>query len=505
MRRPTPDRQQLPAATSKAQNTYVKAAPGSGKTFLSVERFGWLRYYHLRDESRGIAAVSFARSASAELRSRITQRWGGTALSWPALASTFDELLRSILRDLLARELLHWPGGRVQLEIHETWRRFPNTKQQGRDDSPLRAVADAAGNVVSAPLGGWPKPKVYFVIADRYLERLAEGQATHDEVRSVLDSVMGDGDLDLTAEIGRFLSTNFAHLIVDEAFDLNRLDGRVLAVAAEAGVQLTLVGDPWQSIFEWRGSAPRDVERFIEDHDFVPFEVVSSHRYKSDEMKALATRLVRGEAFQVSAVEQGRLPNVVLADRWRALWCSDELPILPCGLGRVDRTTGSAALTLLLNDLTLELFNEAATDVGNASAALGWDRDRRRLVAARTALADTTAGTSDVWAALRSGPASEVVWREPGGLAGRYLETLMERVRSGHQLVPGLTVHQAKGREWPHVDYLTDLLPEEAWWLDRDNAGDRRKYVALTRAEYTVRVRPLPQEVRTQMYFEGLQ
>ena len=58
--------EQLPAATSKAALTFVDAAPGSGKTFMSVERFGWLRYHHLADDPRAVAGVSYARSASAD-------------------------------------------------------------------------------------------------------------------------------------------------------------------------------------------------------------------------------------------------------------------------------------------------------------------------------------------------------------------------------------------------------------------------------------------------------
>lgn len=507
MPRPIPDEEQLPATTSKAGLTYVQAAPGSGKTFLTVERFGWLRYHALHSEQRGVAAVSFARSASSELRTRISRRWGGSALSWPAFAGTFDELLRIILRDLLAREVLIWPGGHMSLAVHDSWRRFPKTKQQGKHDVPLRAVADVGGNVLPVPLGRWPKAKPYFVDSTAYADCLAEGHATHDEIRSVLASVLGIGDvadLDLSDEVGRFLSENFAHLLVDEAFDLNALDAEVLKVAARSGVELTLVGDPWQSIFEFRGAVPKAVESFIEEMNFSPFEVVSSHRYKSHAMQDLARRLVRGDWFEVEAAEAARVPDVVLADRWLALWeCG--LRVLPCGLGRVDRTTGSAALLVLLNDLTMELFGEPAADISNAIASLDWSGDRRDLSAARSALADPSVEVGDVWAALRKGPASAVGWQAAGAEAGRRLDRLVRLLRSGGELRPGLTVHQSKGLQWPNVDYLTSLHPGAQRRLDRDKVGDRLMYVALTRAELSVRVRELPDRVKTQMYFEGVE
>ena len=83
------------------------------------------------------------------------------------------------------------------------------------------------------------------------------------------------------------------------------------------------------------------------------------------------------------------------------------------------------------------------------------------------------------------------------------MQRMMELVRSGRDLRPGLTVHQSKGLQWPRVDYLTDLVPGFDRILDRDKVADRLKYVALTRAEHSVRVRELPDRVRTQMYFEG--
>ena len=82
MKRALTDEQGRPA-TSRSQRTLVIAAPGSGKTFMAVERFGVLRYNHHQHDHRGIAAVSFARSASDELLVRIRRRWGGDAVRPP--------------------------------------------------------------------------------------------------------------------------------------------------------------------------------------------------------------------------------------------------------------------------------------------------------------------------------------------------------------------------------------------------------------------------------------
>jgi superfamily I DNA/RNA helicase len=50
---------QLRAATSDDRLCYVKAGPGSGKTFTAAEAFGYLRLVRFRDDNRGICGVTF--------------------------------------------------------------------------------------------------------------------------------------------------------------------------------------------------------------------------------------------------------------------------------------------------------------------------------------------------------------------------------------------------------------------------------------------------------------
>jgi DNA helicase-2/ATP-dependent DNA helicase PcrA len=58
------------------------------------------------------------------------------------------------------------------------------------------------------------------------------------------------------------------------------------------------------------------------------------------------------------------------------------------------------------------------------------------------------------------------------------------------RLVPGLTVHQAKGREWPNVTVhlRAAQVARLASGLEEGRAGDRELYVALTRAKESVRL-----------------
>ena len=104
------------------------AAPGSGKTFMAAERFGVLRCGHHSVDHRGIAAVSFARSASEDLQVRIPRCWGGDAVRWPNRVSTFDDLHRSVIRHLLGRGLLDMAeSSRQTARSQDSWRRTPRS------------------------------------------------------------------------------------------------------------------------------------------------------------------------------------------------------------------------------------------------------------------------------------------------------------------------------------------------------------------------------------------
>ncbi|MFC9081324.1 3'-5' exonuclease [Streptomyces sp. NPDC057062] len=83
-------------------------------------------------------------------------------------------------------------------------------------------------------------------------------------------------------------------------------------------------------------------------------------------------------------------------------------------------------------------------------------------------------------------------WRPPSGAAEDRNVYNADRLRlraDASQLIPGLTAHQAKGREWNHVGVLlTDSERETlAAGLVKTREDHRTLYVALTRAKHATR------------------
>jgi DNA helicase-2/ATP-dependent DNA helicase PcrA len=118
--------EQLVAAGTSLRRAYIEASPGSGKTTVAAQRFGFQRYAARRTDvgadDRAVVAVSFTRSATWELRQRVRQSWGPSALCWPHRVVTLDTLIYSLLEYLLETRQIRWPGGHCHLDVHDSWK-----------------------------------------------------------------------------------------------------------------------------------------------------------------------------------------------------------------------------------------------------------------------------------------------------------------------------------------------------------------------------------------------
>ncbi len=56
--------------------------------------------------------------------------------------------------------------------------------------------------------------------------------------------------------IAELLSSSVAHVVVDEVFDANNLDLALVDLACQMNIAVTLVGDPWQALYGFRGARP---------------------------------------------------------------------------------------------------------------------------------------------------------------------------------------------------------------------------------------------------------
>jgi DNA helicase-2/ATP-dependent DNA helicase PcrA len=485
-------KEQQRAAATTADRAYIEAGPGCGKTTVAAERFGVLRFDGC-SPGPGLVALSFARSARGELEDRVRRRWGSHALRWPHKVWTLDSLHCAILVHLLRTGQLTWPGGQTELTVHDSWRGQDGSGSL-TPDRPWRRVVTLNGRQVVSETRSVAEFGHGYTTKAPYETMLAAGVCTHDEVRQILEIVVWDGEL--RPAVVEYLRTSMKALIVDEVFDGDRLDLGIVHLAAAAGISSTLIGDPWQALYEFRGARPEIVATIITSLAFDKLPVTQSFRFETPEMQHLARVLRDGEGVTVPAGSTAAV-DVVLASWWKPLWGVGD-NVLPFAFGQINNRT-DAAMAVLLEPLVSSHFGHVPTRGPEAALVLGLDPEILRgdpevfapvldrleggtptgataaLALLRTTLTDM--GSQPI---RRMKEADEADRIEMLGALGR-------RIGRTH-LIPGMTIHQAKGREWGNVG--VHLLPNEAHrlaaGLAQERPSDRALYVAMTRAKRNV-------------------
>jgi len=475
------------AAGTRSPNIFIEAGPGTGKTTVSAYRFALQRFgAPARADTRAVVAVSFTRSATWSLWRRVQRTWGPSALAWPHRIVTLDTIVCDLLHDLLEHGLVRWPNGHKSLDVHDSWASFSSTVWS-RSAYALRVNGDR----VEIRTGSTPQYGARYPPAI-VKQRLEEGICTHEDVRAVLEQLL-QNDRCAERARGRLASTMRA-LIVDEAFDANDLDIAVIEFAIRAGVAVTLVGDPWQALYVFRGARPEAVLDLIELNAVRTLSLTRSFRWKDSAQRTLAERLRAGEPVTLPLRAGGAAPgvDVMLALQWKRLWEVGD-HVLPLAFHAFKGGSEEAAATLLLNHLTRNVLGEDATYLRDALTALAiTDLDTPRQL---------EPGLQDVAELLRQpgkaalnaaysrlvqivGTVSSRTLRPAHHSHTDRLADLAERVRNPGRLVPGLTTHQAKGREWDAVGVC--LSPGErqalAGGLSVQVDTHRQLYVACTRA-----------------------
>lgn len=496
MSRPTLTENQRRAVLNQATRSYVEAAPGSGKTTIAVERHGVLHHRRTSCDPRGILSVTYTRSAASELRQRISERWGSHALSPLNRVMTIDGLHRSVVEFLLTTGKVRWPGGVTSLSPIDSWARqrgatllMPSTKRDKRWEFKLRERAlSATYRRVNLPCWG-----MHYSKRQHWMEQIENGICSHDEIRQVVSLSLSD--IELRNEIAQYLTRTYQHLIVDEVFDANPLDALLIRTCLEVDIDTTLVGDPWQALYQWRGANPKLIHTLLTKYNFHSYPTPESFRFRTPETTQLSERLRAGHPVKLP-ISADR-PDVVLAGEWSHLTaCGAD--VIPLSFGRLDCQT-DAALILLLDVVTRARLRLSALGIHEATRCLRRDLGEVDLSAATAALHDLRNPLEECMRKLRF--ATKVDNRIPAlprdrqkaQTRFRRLELLRRWLTIECSYSPGLTFHQAKGREWPSVDLaLTRAsISSLASGLTPEKEAHRKLYVGATRGIYSTRLRNL--------------
>jgi DNA helicase-2/ATP-dependent DNA helicase PcrA len=406
--------------------------------------------------------------------------------------------MSDLLHDLLRQGLIEWPDtktlwpdGDIRLDIRDSWAACGGT-------TSTRSIytLELYGRLVQVH-GGFAPNWANRVPAVEIVPLMRQGICTHQDVRDILAMALVDSVC--KERVRERLGGSMRALVVDEIFDANDLDITIIEAAVESGVAVTLVGDPWQALYLFRGARPHVVPDLLARTGIPTLPLTRSFRWQTEEQRDLAANL-RGGCGVILPIDPDKL-DVVLALWWKDLW---EVGggVLPLAFHAFKGGYEEAAATLLLNHVTRNVLDLEATYLNDALTALNiQDRDvPRQLEPALQDVVDTLrpGGTQSVKNAYLKlvGVVAKVsarTLRPPHKAYTSRLALLQERISFTGRPVPGLTTHQAKGGEWDVVGVRLRDNERAALGAGLSVTEDmhRKIYVACTRARYrTIEVVP---------------
>ncbi|WP_025745521.1 UvrD-helicase domain-containing protein [Kallotenue papyrolyticum] len=298
---PDPDQQ---AAVAAPLPTLVVAGPGTGKTRSIVAKFVALVEQGI--DPAAILALTFSNKAAEELRTRIIRALSATR---PGLAGRVEvwtfhawglDVLKSYGRHiglpldlrlappgdlyalLLRRiaelplqqyKMLHQPGFYLPAIMQAISRAkdelcSPQEYRQLVEAEAERRIAAAERETAGKTT---KKAQEQRAAAEREAARLRELAALYACYEAILrdEGVVDYGDLIMRAvetlrlpEVAREVRERYQYILVDEFQDINYASGQLIALLDGGRGCVWAVGDPWQSIYRFRGASAANLAEF---------------------------------------------------------------------------------------------------------------------------------------------------------------------------------------------------------------------------------------------------
>lgn len=366
---PTPS--QLAVLQSKARIRVVRAAPGSGKTWLVAEAIR-AALEQWRSTHSGIAALSFTNVAGEEIRRAL-----GAAPAHPHFVGTIDAFLyryivrpfaRVVNRSLEVPRLL--PADVAEsLTERQRWIRDTEIGYSiKRGATTIRgtlygchfAGKDAAGSPSFTFDASWDRIHLTAQESAEVLKRKKElwrrsGRMSHSDVAYVASAILARS-CSGGAHAREVIGLRFPLLVVDELQDTGYFRSRsLLRLLANVGVSGLLVGDPDQAIYGFSGAHPSIFGDFENLPEAACFNVDQTLRCTSSICRVV-TQLSATNRRVVARDPQKRGQSVLLTHD------GDLRPILhlASALSRqVDASDGKVALLVRRNSEVNQLLGRA--------------------------------------------------------------------------------------------------------------------------------------------------
>lgn len=236
---PTPQQQ---AAIEKRGNFILTAIPGSGKTFAVAKRIADIIETESLEEHQGVLALSFTNNASNEINKTFYETTKKN-LGHPNHVSTIDSFLHNFIFMPFGHTVLGNSSKKPELLtsnefLINLYQSFKRKKYR-----PLEVSYNLDGSLTHNSLG---------------VEEYMKNMMFRNNLVSFSDINYFSLKILQNPKISQLIISRFPYIMIDEAQDCSDIQMAMIDTLVEAGhTNIVLIGDPFQSIYEWRVAKPQ--------------------------------------------------------------------------------------------------------------------------------------------------------------------------------------------------------------------------------------------------------
>lgn len=276
--------------SSISEHIFLEACPGSGKTEVVAAKVA-KEICSWKNNFGGVALLSFANSATDELKIRVSKYLTPGRGIFPHFLGTFDSFIYKNIVSPLSNELTKYQGegGDASISIIEPAAQIGyRTKYSYAKRGKVRAhhysfdlingdvVFDTGDTILNRTLNSisledW---QVNDLIAAK--NRMFEGGfATYRDIECLAIEALSN---EKYQHFVNLLVKRYPLIIIDECQDLSAEQLSILQVLVDKGTKLHFVGDLHQAIYGFRDVEPVKIKQFIEKNNFIGLQLTRNFR-----------------------------------------------------------------------------------------------------------------------------------------------------------------------------------------------------------------------------------
>ncbi|OON92908.1 MAG: hypothetical protein ATN33_06375 [Epulopiscium sp. Nele67-Bin001] len=248
---------QQKAVTAPLGATMVVAGPGSGKTFVIVERINYM-INHLNCSPNEILVITFTKAAAEEMKFRYITKYGDEPVVFGTFHSTFYRILQYIDPVRYNATNLLTSEQRNSIVIH-SYKRLNLEDEIDNFIDKFNKNLTKLKSQVEVDFTPTEIPKEVFEIVYKEYDRHKKEHNKFDFDDMLLECYYL---LQQNSEILKHFQQKYKYILIDEFQDINAVQFETIRLLRQNNNNIFIVGDTDQSIYSFRGSRPEFLLQF---------------------------------------------------------------------------------------------------------------------------------------------------------------------------------------------------------------------------------------------------